>query len=122
MKLDYIQVVVVLGIFAVMVGLIIHYETTDVQVEGEVIGKEPRQQAFLGGTPNFLIINESGKIQTDAETFHSYEVGDTFNESVRLSQTGSGYEVMDFITALLPVWIIVVCLAIFSAVWRGPFQ
>lgn len=86
--------------------------TTEEHIEGEVIGKELRQAAFMGGTPNFLFINGTGKVSVDAETFHGFEVGDYFNESVPIGDFGWGYDGLDLVDALIPLGVIILTLAI----------
>ena len=99
-----IFVVVLLGI--VMVGFYVSGQME--LVEGQVLGKEPRQTRFLGGTPNFLIINGTGKVSAEVEQYHRYYVGDWFSEEISKAQFGLGYEIMQMIEALLPIIIILI--------------
>ena len=77
-------------------------------VEGQVLGKEPRQTRFLGGTPNFLIINGTGKVSAEVEQYHRYQVGDWFSEEISKAQFGLGYEIMQMIEGLLPIIIMLI--------------
>lgn len=94
--------------------------TATERIEGEVLGKEPRQQAFLGGTPDFLVVNGTGKVKVDAEMYHSYNVGDHFNETMPKATHGIGYDIMNLFDAMLPIMVIVVVLTIVSGLyWRA---
>lgn len=80
-------------------------------IEGEVLGKEPRQAAFLGGTPNYLIINGTGKVVVDVELYHGYDVGEWFSEDLSWSRFGNGRE----ISVMIPFGLLVgVLLLVFS--------
>lgn len=83
-------------------------------IEGEVLGKEPRQAAFFGGTPNYLIINGTGQVIVDVELFHGYEVGEWFSEDLSWSRFGGGREISGMIPFGLMVGVIAIVFSMFS--------
>ena len=113
-----IFVFVLLGM--VMVGFYVSGQTE--LVEGQVLGKEPRQTRFLGGTPDFLIINGTGKVSAEVEQYHRYYVGDWFSEEISKAQFGLGYDIMQMIEALLPIIIIMMVFTGFTYGIRGIYR
>lgn len=83
-------------------------------IEGEVLGKEPRQAAFFAGTPNYLIINGTGKVVVDVELYHGYEIGEWFSEEIPWSSFGNGREISGLLTFGLIVGIIMLVLSLFG--------
>ena len=110
-----IMVFTLLGL--VIVGFYISGQTE--LVEGQVLGKEPRQKAFLGGTPNFLVINGTGKVSAEVEQYHSYEVGDWFSEEISKAQFGLGYDIVQMMESLLPIVILLVVITIVTNAYWG---
>jgi len=113
-----IFVFVLLGM--VMVGFYVSGQTE--LVEGQVLGKEPKDRWFLGGTPNFLIINGTGKVAADTEEYHGYQIGDWFSEETSKAQFGLGYDIMQMIEALLPIVIIMMVFTGFTYGIRGIYR
>jgi len=113
-----IFIFVLLGL--VMVGFYVSGQME--LVEGQVLGKEPRQTRFLGGTPNFLIVNGTGKVSAGVEQYHRYQVGDWFSEEISKAQFGLGYDIMQTIEILLPIIIILTVFTGFTYGIRGLYR
>lgn len=124
MKNSILIALLAVAVLVAIVCSIVYYETTETDIEGEVLGKENRQVGFMGsGTPDFLIINGTGKVWVDSETFHQYEVGDHFTESIALSKFGTGYEIADVLMAILPLMMVVLVIAIVGPIMmRGVYR
>lgn len=104
-------------IIAYLAGLIMLVAILGVNhdlIEGEVLGKEPRQAAFLGGTPNYLIINGTGKVVVDVELYHGYDVGEWFSEDLSWSRFGAGREISTLIPFGLMVGVILLVFSMLS--------
>lgn len=113
--------VLIVAYFAGLIMLVAILGVNHDLIEGEVLGKEPRQAAFLGGTPNYLIINGTGKVVVDVELFHGYEVGEWFSEDLSWSHFGGGRELSTLIPLSIMVGVIMLIFSMFSRATMGRY-
>lgn len=117
---------ILLAVMVVIVVVALVWLTQPVDVEGEIIGKEESQKAFLSGSPPMLLVNltdgDPVLVRVSTTEFHQYEVGDWFNDTRARGEVGSGIDNLNMVKPFLTVLPLLFVLVLFYTAMGGRYR
>ncbi len=123
---DYALGWILLAVFVAVLAIAIFWLCQPVHVEGEIIGKEESQKAFLSNSPPMLVVNLTDEdpvlVAAGRAEFHQYEVGDWFNETRVRGEVGSGISYADMAESFILILPLFIVFNLFATVIRGRYS